>query len=171
MLAKQSAKYVGGDIQRYSEEHNEPILAAGVSTKGGRGLALRDNEPVDVIVTRGGVIAHGIELKTMVSNASNKITMKTSAMERKGSWMQENRAPYHTVVFDDQKVYDAHGYGKHDEGQRQIYYKRGYGSFRVSSMHPVSDMTELNRLLDVPDAELPSAAKPPSSYQSPDARA
>lgn len=170
MLAKQSAVYVGADIQRYSEEHNEPILASGVSVNGGKGLSLRDNEPVDVIVTRKGVIAHGIELKTMVSNSNNKITMKASAIERKANWMQENKAPLHTVVFDDHKAYDAGGKGKHDDSQRQIYYKRGSGSFRVGSMHPVKDMTELNVLLDTPDADLPSAAKPPKGYVSPAGR-
>lgn len=170
MLAKQSAVYVGADIQRYSEEHNEPILASGVSVNGGKGLSLRDNEPVDVIVTRKGVIAHGIELKTMVSNSNNKITMKASAIERKANWMQENNAPLHTVVFDDHKAYDAGGKGKHDDSQRQMYYKRGSGSFRVGSMHPVKDIAELNTLLDTPDAELPVAAKPPKGYVSPSGR-
>ncbi len=170
VLAKQSAKYVGADIQRYSEEHNEPVLASGVSVDGSKGLSLRDNEPVDVIVTKGGVITHGIELKTMVSNVNNKITMKSSAMERKGAWMQDNSAPYHTVVFDDHKAYDAGGQGKHDDSQRQMYYKRGYGSFRVGSMHPVKDMGEMNRLLDTPDAELPAAARPPRGYTAPQAK-
>jgi len=167
MLAKQSAVYVGADIQRYSEEHNEPILAGGVSVGGSKGMSLRDNEPVDVIVTQKGRIAHGIELKTMVSNANNKITMKASSMQRKAVWMQENAAPYHTVVFDDHKAFNAGGQGKHDDSQRQIYYKRGFGSFRVGSMHPVKNMAELNRLLNTADADLPAAAKPPKGYVSP----
>lgn len=162
MLAKQSAVYVGADIQRYSEEHNEPILAAGI-----KGVSLRDNEPVDVVVLRKGIVAHGVELKTMVSNSNNKITMKASAMERKGAWMQEHGAPYHTVVFDDHAVFNASGQGLHDESKRQIYYKRGFGSFRVGSMHPVKDMSELNALMDTPDAGLPAAAKPPKGYVSP----
>ena len=160
MLAKQSAVYVGADIQRYAEEHNEPGFAKAVG-----GLSLRDNEPVDVIVLHEGVVQHGIELKTMVSNANGKITMKASAMEKKAAWMEKNHAPFHTVVFDDQKVFNANGQGKHgpDSG-RQIYYKRGFGSFRVSSMHPVKDMAELTKLMNTPDAGLPAAAKPPASY-------
>lgn len=161
MLAKQSAVYVGADIQRYSEEHNEPILAAGI-----HGVSLRDNEPVDVVVLRKGKVAHGVELKTMVSNSNNKITMKSSAMQRKTAWMQEHGAPYHTVVFDDHAVFNASGQGLHDESKRQIYYKRGFGSFRVGSMHPVKDMSELNALMDTPDAGLPADAKPPKGYIS-----
>lgn len=165
MLAKQSAVYVGADIQRYSEEHNEPILAAGV-----KGLSLRDNEPVDVIVLRKGKVTHGVELKTMVSNSNNKITMKASAMERKAGWVKEHGAPYHTVVFDDHAVFNSGGKGEHDDDKRQIYYRRGFGSFRVNAMHPVKDMAELNRLMDTPDAALPVAAKPPKTYVSPEAR-
>jgi len=162
MLAKQSAKYVGADIQRYSEEHNEPVLAAGV-----KGVSLRDNEPVDVVVLRKGSVAHGVELKTMVDNKAGKITMKTSAMERKAAWVKEHEAPYHTVVFDDHKAYDANGKGDHDESKRQMFYKRGFGSFRVGSMHPVKDMAELNTLMDTADHDLPAAAKPPKGYIAP----
>jgi hypothetical protein len=162
MLAKQSAKYVGSEIQRYSEEHNEPILAKGIS-----GLSLRDNEPVDVIVISSGVVEHGVELKTMVDNKANKITMKTSAMQRKADWVQEHKAPYHTVVFDDHAVFNANGPSQHDDSKRVLLYRRGFGSFRTDNMYKVADMAELKSLMAMSDDDLPAAAKPPKSYVQP----
>jgi hypothetical protein len=164
ILAKQSAKYVGKDIQRYSEEHNEPILAAGLKRSGSTALTLRDNEPADVLRVRGGKITDGIELKTQVIGANDKITMKASAQTRKAAWMRENQADFHTVVFDDRKVFNAGGEGKHDDTQRVMLYRRGFGSFRTGGMHRVADMDELDRLLSMPAADLPSGARPPAGY-------
>lgn len=163
MLAKQSAHYVGADIQRYSEEQNEPILAKGI-----HGVSLRDNEPIDTMVLRHGRVAHGVELKTLVDNKANKITMKTSAMQRKADWVKEHGVPFHTVVFDDHKVFNAGGQDVHGpQSDRQMYYKRGFGSFRIPAMHPVRDMAHLNELMDTPDHELPPAARPPKTYVPP----
>ena len=152
--AKASAKLVDKSIQRYAEEHNEPKFAQSIG-----GLSFKDNEPVDVVVGDDGVIKHGIELKTMVSNKANKITMKRSAMERKAEWEKNNKATFHTVVIDDHKVFNAKGEGQHDESKRAIYYRRGFGSFRVNTMHRVKDMAELKKLLDTPNEQLPDAAR------------
>src|SRR5437868_5886476 len=54
ILAAQTSRYVGAEVQRYSEEHNEPIVAQKLG-----GKSLDDNEPVDVLVEN-----HGIEVKT-----------------------------------------------------------------------------------------------------------
>lgn len=159
MLAKQSAKYVGKEIQQYAEEHNEPQFARAVG-----GNSLKDNEPVDVMISSGGKVQHGIELKTMVDNANGKITMKASAIARKADWMKTNDAEFHTVVFDDQKVFNGKGAGKHDDSKRQIFYKRGFGSFRISSMYRVNSMEELQKLIETPHKDLPSSAQPPKSY-------
>lgn len=164
-IAKASASLTDKEIQRYSENENEPILA-----KATGGLSLKDNEPIDVIVIKSGIVQHGIELKTMVGNKANKITMKKSAIDRKAAWVKEHKAPMHTVVFDDQKVFNADGKGKHDESKRTIYYKRGMGSFRVDSMHKVPDMATLTELLNTADGDLPAAAKPPKTYVPPPAR-
>ena len=152
--AKKSAVLIDKVIQRYSEEHNEPQLA-----KATAGLSLQDNEPVDVIVMKSGIMQHGIELKTMVSNKSDKITMKKESLQRKRVWQQDNFAPFHTVVFDDRDVYNANGPGQHNESARKIFYRRGAGSFRVPTMHQVADISELNSLLSMPDADLPPAAR------------
>jgi hypothetical protein len=149
ILASLSAKYVGAEIQRYSEEHNEPLLAKGVG-----GLSLRDNEPVDVIIhakdkTGKMVLAHGVELKTLVDNKSSKITQNKTAIANKKAWSDRNGAPHHTVVFDDRNVFNAGGHGVHDDSKRQIYYKAGSGSFRIASMTKVKDMAHLKQLIGV----------------------
>lgn len=51
------------------------------------------------------------------------------------------------------------GEGQHDESKRKIFYRRGFGSFRVNTMHQVKDMKELKTLLNTPDEQLPPAAK------------
>lgn len=161
-IAKASAYTVGAEIQRYAEETNEPILAKAVG-----GTSLRDNEPVDVMVVKGGIVAHGVEMKTMVSNKSGQISMKKEAVARKAAWMAEHNAPFHTVVFDDQNVFNADGPGKHDESKRTIYYRRGFGAFSVSAMHQVPDLATLSELMNTEDEKLPKAAQPPKSYMPP----
>lgn len=139
--SKKHAVRVAGDVQRYSEEHNEPILAKAL-----RGKSLKDNEPMDVVVTIDGK-KHGIELKTMTIGANRKLTMKRDAMARKAAWEKKKDATAHTVVFDDTKVFNAKGKGKHNDSKRRIFYRRGFGSFRVDNMHEVSSMAELKRLM------------------------
>jgi len=154
LRAQASATRVDATIQRYAEEHNEPKFAKAVG-----GLSFKDNEPVDVVVGTGGVIQHGIELKTMVTNKANKITMKRSAMERKAEWEKANKATFHTVVIDDSAVFNAKGEGQHDESKRRIFYRRGFGSFRVAGMHEVKNVAELKKLLNTPGNKLPPAAQ------------
>jgi phage portal protein BeeE len=153
-IAKSSAVYVGKEIQRYSEEHNEPILAKGVS-----GKSLKDNEPVDVVTEIDGK-THGIELKTVVVGKNDKLTMKREAQEKKAKWERKEPGRCHTVVFDDRNVKDAKGPGKHDESQRVIYYRRGFGSMRLGAMHKVTGgMKELKDLLSMDKRKLPKGAK------------
>ena len=154
LRAKMASVITDAVIQQYSEENNEPILA-----KATGGLSLRDNEPVDVLVTKNGMIQHGIELKTMISNKSGKITMEKDALQRKREWQEQNFAPMHTVVFDDRDVYDANGPGQHDPSKRVIYYRLGAGSFRVGAMQKVSNVNDLNALLATPPDSLPSKAR------------
>lgn len=158
-IAKQAHVMIDKTVQRYAEEHNEPKFAKALG-----GVSLRDNEPVDVITHEAGKVTGGIELKTMVLNTNDKITMKASAMEKKAAWVKENKAHFHTVVFDDRKVFNADGAGKHDESKRQMYYRRGFGSFRVGTMHPVKDVKELKKLMAMKNEDLPAAARPGKSY-------
>jgi hypothetical protein len=107
-IAKSAHVMVDKTIQRYSEDVNEPYLAKRLG-----GKSMDDNEPHDVYLEIGDK-RHGIELKTMVSNTNDKLTMKRSAMDRKRAWERKNKATMHTVVFDDREVFNAKGDGKHD---------------------------------------------------------
>lgn len=157
--AKAAHVMVDKTIQRYSEEHNEPRIAAAIG-----GESYNDSEPVDVGIKKGGKVAHGIEIKTMVISSNNKITMKRSAMEKKKAWEETTGGVYHTVVLDDHDVFNALGEGQHDESKRVIYYKRGAGSFRVDGMQRVGSMKELKKLMETPDVQLPKAAQPTSYW-------
>lgn len=152
--AKAAHHMVDKSIQRYAEEHNEPRFAKAVG-----GESYPNGEPIDVGIKEDDKLRHGIELKTMVDNKASKITMKRSARQRKDQWEKETGGTFHTVVLDDQKVFNAQGDGQHDESARKIYYRRGHGSFRVSSMHPVKDIKELHRLFRMREEELPPAAR------------
>lgn len=161
--AKAAHVLVDSRIQRYSEEHNEPRLAKKL-----KGKSEPDNKAYDIAITDAkGKMAHGVELKTMVSNGNDKITMKGSAQDRKIAWEKDNKATFHTVVFDDRKVYNAHGEGKHgSESDRVILYRRGGGSFRTGTMHKVKDYAELNKLINSKDSDLPAAARATSQWKA-----
>lgn len=123
--------------QQHAEEHNESELAAALG-----GYATRGSAPVDVVVTRGGRPAHGIELKTLVTQGNDKITMKTHAMARKLEWAGEHGAGLHTVVFDDREAMD-------DVSRRRVYHRFGVGSFRIGNMSLLEGgLQELAALLD-----------------------
>jgi hypothetical protein len=159
--AKASHKLVDKTIQRYAEEHNEPAFAKAIG-----GVSFPNGEPIDVAVAGAdGTVAHGIELKTMVNNKANKITMKRDAMERKALWERKNKAPIHTVVIDDSAAFNANGDGQHDLSKRRIFYRRGYGSFRVGTMQEVRSMKELKHLMNLPNDALPNAAMRPAGQK------
>jgi len=133
--------------QRWAKA-NEEKLANSLS-----GTALDDNEPMDILLKSGGK-EHGIELKTLLDNANDKITMHPDALARKRAWMAErtNRT-IHTVAMDDRNVF-ATGKFKHQFSGHQMYYKRGAGAFRIKSMIPVRDAKQLHQLIDASDDEL-----------------
>lgn len=155
-IAKASAKRVGREIQRYSEEHNEPALAKSLG-----GMSFPNGEPVDVAIPRKtGFVGHGIELKTITGNKNFKLTMDSYAQVRKIIWEKEQKASFHTIVYDDTDVFNAKGQDKHDESKRVIYYRRGVaGSARVAGMHRAKDMAELKKLMSMPESELPEGAQ------------
>lgn len=154
-IAKQSATRVDKNIQRYAEEHNERQFAKSIG-----GLSYDDNEPVDVVAGKGGVVQHGCELKTMVSNKAAKLTMDRYAQVRKVEWERDKKATFHTVVIDDRNVMNANGEGEHDESKRVYYYRRGIaGSARVASMHECKSIAEVKKLMNAPEASLPPAAQ------------
>lgn len=153
--AKAAHVMVDKGIQRYAEEYNEPRIAKALG-----GVSFPNGEPIDIAIAgANGVVAHGIELKTVVKNSNGKITMKGEAIARKAKWERKNKAKIHTLVIDDTDVFNAKGEGKHDPSKRKIYYANGYGSFRIQSMYQAKDMAEVLKLINTSYAKLPPAAK------------
>ena len=155
---KKSAKgknLVDADVQRWCEEGNEAMLASHV---GGKNLP--DCEPMDVqIPPPPDPTKHGIESKTMVFNSHGQIHMNADAKQRKRAWRRKNKVPVHTVVTDDREVYNAFGPGNHDLSKRKVYYRRGFGSFKVEGMYEVpGGYAGLKELIDMPTRKLPPGA-------------
>lgn len=86
------------------------------------GIRTANDMPFDVLTPDGN---HAIEVKTMINNTNDKITMRSSALSRKMSWAIRNKAMPHTVVLD---MRNGASY------PTAVYYRPGVGSFRVSSM-------------------------------------
>lgn len=86
------------------------------------GVRTANDMPFDVLTPDGN---HAIEVKTMINNSNDKITMRASALSRKMSWAIRNKAMPHTVVLD---MRNGASY------PTAVYYRPGVGSFRVSSM-------------------------------------
>jgi capsid protein len=80
-----------------------------------------DNLPFDIRKGR-----HGIEVKTVMDNKNDKVTMHPEARRRKERQARKEKLVVHTVVI------DVRG------GQRRYLYKAGVGAFRLSSMEEVS---------------------------------
>jgi hypothetical protein len=92
------------------------------------GTRTDNNNPVDVTVGK----RVGVEVKAVMDNGNNKITMHPESKARKEAWAKENKASLHTVVVDTRS-------GK-------MYYREGVGSFRIHNMTPVT-AKELKSLL------------------------
>lgn len=165
--AKVAHKMVDKHIQRYAEEHNEPRFAKAMA-----GVSFPDSEPVDVVVGKSGALTHGIEVKTMVDNSNQKLTMDRYAQVRKIEWEKKQGVPFHTIVIGDEAVYNAKSDSSkfeigtkeyaacHDESQRVYYYRRGVaGSARIGAMYKCNSMAELKRLMSMPEADLPQSAQ------------
>lgn len=155
--AKASHKVVDAEVQRYSEEHNEPRIAKAL-----KGVSFPDSEPVDIVIAgKSGRVEHGIELKTITPlNDRGRIDMNAYSQVRKVNWERANKSTFHTVVVDDRKVFNAHGPGKHDESQRQFFYRRGVaGSARINAMHSVKTLDEVKALMSTPESKLPKGAQ------------
>lgn len=89
--------------------------------------------PVDLAFKRGGR-AHGVEVKTLIDNKNNKITMHPSSRHRKIAWAAAHHARLHTVVVD-------------SRAGNRVYYRAGVGSFRFNALMPVSSAAHLRRLI------------------------
>jgi hypothetical protein len=87
-----------------------------------------DSDAFDVVLPKSVV-----EVKTIVAGKNDKITMHPESIRRKQTLAKQMKMKGHTVVFDNRN-------GK-------IYYKKGFGSFRLGNMQEVSSLNELGRLL------------------------
>lgn len=150
--AKASAVHVDRETQQYADK-----VEAGAAKSVG-GVSFKDSEPVDIVTGKDGVVEHGVEFKAVVLGNNDKLTMNTYAQVRKIEWEKANKATFHTLVFDDRKVYSADG--QHDESQRDIYYRRGVaGSARLGALHKCADMAEAKSLMKMDEKKLPPGAQ------------
>lgn len=143
--AKHAAVRVDASTQRKADE-----VEHGAAKDLG-GISFKDSEPVDVVV--GGAdnsVEHGIEFKHVSLGANDKLTMNTYAQIRKINWEKQNKATFHTLVYDD----------RDGEKKRAIYYRRGVaGSARLGSMYKCKDVNEAKALMSMDEKSLPDAAK------------
>lgn len=168
--AKEHMVPVGRVVQRYAEEHNEPRFA---KVLGGKSHSLPDSEPLDVNwQDKSGKQIGNVELKTLVLQKNDKITMDSFSQVRKVIHERDSGVPFHSVFSDDRKVFGANGaigdknpgdvgYDKlHDDSKREYYYRRGIaGSARLGSMYKCKDEADLKRVMKLPDDKLPPAAQ------------
>lgn len=78
---------------------------------------------------------HAVEIKTLMDNKNDKITMHKDSLARKIAWAMKYKAEAHTVVLD-------------RRGNKiKLYYRRGVGSFRLSSLLPVRNKFQLRDLI------------------------
>jgi len=89
--------------------------------------------------------------------------MKEPALKFKGAWVNQTGHEGHTVVFDHRdRAKDEQGNfigNKEAWSGHEIYYKRGVGKYRLGSMYKVKDYAELDRLINMKEANLPKAAQ------------
>jgi hypothetical protein len=88
-----------------------------------------DNAAFDLIKGKNGV-----EVKTLIDNDNDKITVHPESRRRKEEFAHRNNLKMHTVAV------DTRG------GRRGYYYKAGVGAYRVASMEKLS-LQELNERL------------------------
>lgn len=128
----------GGRSDRASESHKPSTRKVQAKAWAGEavvkdaigGTAVGGSAPMDLTLRVDGKL-HGVEVKTLVHNTNDKITMHPESRIRKEVWARINKATGHTVVVDG----DA------------FYYKKGFGAFRLGAMQRVESKAELRRLI------------------------
>jgi len=90
-----------------------------------KGIQSPNDSAVDVVKNMGSK-SIGIEVKTLLLQTNDKITMNRPAIQRKLQWAQSNKASLATVAV------DLRG------SKMAVYYKQGVGSFRIGSMQKVT---------------------------------
>ena len=128
--ARRSKSLTRKRAQRFAERQ-EDVVARAVG-----GHVAGSQAPVDVkfIDARGRI--HGIEVKTLLRQSNDKITMRRDALTRKLEWARATCALLHTVAIDFRQPCAA------------VYYRPGVGSFRLTAMRPLPDLTALRGELE-----------------------
>ncbi len=109
-------------------------------------MRLDDNEPMDVILTAPDGTRHGFEVKTLMDNRNDKITMHPSSRRRKEQWAKDCGDCFiHTVVIDDRDRFQG-GANKAQHSGHRIYYANGVGAFRIKSMQQLKSFADLKRI-------------------------
>ena len=80
-----------------------------------------DNDAFDVLVGN-----HAIEVKAVMDNNNDKITMHPESRKRKEAYARKNKIKSHTVAI------DVRG------GKRSYYHREGVGAFRLRNMEKVT---------------------------------
>jgi len=93
------------------------------------GINTDDNKPFDVLVG-----SNGVEVKCVIDNDNDKITVHPESRIRKEQEAKRLKLKTHTVAIDTRS------------GRRVYYYRSGVGAFRLSSMERVS-LTKLKEIL------------------------
>lgn len=131
--------------QRHAEKNElrAAKMAGGKPLEGVLGAdgKMHRNAPVDVVSHHGGR-TQGIEVKTLINQENNKLTVRKNAGVLKTHWGRSNHASVHILAFDDRKKLGNPHYSGHD-----TYYRRGHGSFRLGSMIKVRNAAHLQELL------------------------
>lgn len=104
-------------------EANEKILA---SVLGGK--SYNDTEPVDILVKTGGRLI-GIEVKTLLYQKSDKLTMNHGAIPRKLKWQKKTGAELYTVAIDSRNPKNVTCYVRPGVGSWDLKYMAKVGSF------------------------------------------
>ena len=90
---------------------------------------------------------HGIEIKTLMDNKNDKITMHPKSRRRKEEWLKKEKAcGLHTVVLDDRDTFED-GKNKEQYSGHRIYYAKGVGAFRIKGMQTVASFDELRKVI------------------------
>jgi SPP1 gp7 family putative phage head morphogenesis protein len=122
-LATRTYKPSTAEKQRKGEA--EQLLLA----KAIKGVNTDDNQPFDIIKGK-----NGIEVKTLMDNNNDKITVHPESRIRKEKEAKKLNLDMHTVAIDTRA------------GRKVYYYKAGVGAFRISSMQRVS-LSQLKEML------------------------
>ena len=109
--------HTGGD------KHQQDIARA-MEKSLAAALGMKRTPDLDAFDLTGSKYA--VEVKTMISNTNDKITMSKEAIARKDAFIEKSGLKPFTVVI------DARG------AEPKYFIRAKYGSFRVGSMTPVS---------------------------------